>query len=123
MTLSKLDLSEETNSASRLMLEKREKCTRKIGSVCSIHFCTLPLVCVCVYTLRLVGGVHTTLPYTTPPGKKLAVYVHFSIIYTSPASLVDVCFERSQFNVYDTGGMKVIDGMQPSFHAISTTNV
>ena len=28
-----------------------------------------------MYTLRLVGGVHTTLPYTTPPGKKLAVYV------------------------------------------------
>ena len=41
----------------------------------SIHFYTLPLVGVYVYTLRLVGGVHTTLPYTTPPGKKLAVYV------------------------------------------------
>ena len=64
MTLSKLDLSEETNSASRLMLEKREKCIRKKLEVytvyTSVHFHW------CVYTLRLVGGVHTTLPYTTP---------------------------------------------------------
>ena len=71
MTLSKLDLSEETNSASRLMLEKREKCIRKKLEVytvyTSVHFHW------CVYTLRLVGGVHTTLPYTTPQEKKLAV--------------------------------------------------
>ena len=80
-------------------------------------------VCMCVYTSPGRWGAHyTTVHY--PPRKKIgSVYVHFSIIYTSPASLVDVCFERSQFNVYDTGGMKVIDGMQPSFHAISTTNV
>ena len=34
--------------------------------------------------MSLVGGVHTTLPYTTPQEKKLAVYA-YSIVYFSLA--------------------------------------
>ena len=60
-----------------------------------IHFYTLPLVG--VYTSPGRWGAHytTTLPYTTPQEKKLAcmllvtlICIHFSIIYTSPASLM-----------------------------------
>ena len=51
--------------------------TKKIGSDTEVYTqiytsSTGRLVGV-LYTLRLVGGGHTTLPYTTPQEKKLAV--------------------------------------------------
>ena len=71
----------------QVQLEKREKCIRKKLEVyTSIHFYTSTGRCTVQCILRLVGGVHTTLPYTTPLGKKLAVYTLLDYIH-SPASL------------------------------------
>ena len=55
-------------------IEKREKSIRKKLEVYRSVYNTLLYFHWCVYTLRLVGGVHTTLPYTTPPGKKIVSY-------------------------------------------------